>query len=117
VEPSEEFDKLRLNKGAENYEDIFERPLEKITKHDPSFNDPKLLMQSRVRVGFENLAGRSFDPLIQGDPGELLDIKQESIERVKNDSVDFKEKGLDATKPVHHDHKTTVLFNSNPRTS
>ena len=66
-------------------------------------------------MGIENLSGRTFDPLIQGDPGEILNLKEEAMERVKQDSVNFNEKGLDATKPVHHDKRSTVLFNASKK--
>ncbi|CDW74970.1 UNKNOWN [Stylonychia lemnae] len=112
VEIDTNYDKYNLNKGAIDYEES-----NKVVKTtDTSFNSPKLVIQSNYRVGYENMTGRSFDPLVQGDPGEKIDLQAEAKERIKNDLVDRNAKGPDATKPIQQTIKYG-LFDSNPRTS
>jgi hypothetical protein len=66
VDVPKKYDELRLNYGAEDYEGYFERSLEDVKKDDPEtlFNDPKLVLQYRERVGIEHLSGRTFNPLV-----------------------------------------------------
>ena len=60
VEIDTDYDKYRLNKGAIDYFDN-----NKVVKtSDTSFNSPKLVIQTSYRSGYENMAGRSFDPLV-----------------------------------------------------
>lgn len=112
VDVDTNYDNLNLNKNAEGFEHSFERSFENISKHDPTFNDPKNVLQYRDRAGIENISGRTFDPLIQGDPGELENLKENAEERVKNDSVDYRKQNEEGTKPIHHDKRTTDIFNA-----
>ena len=67
-------------------------------------------------MGFEHTSGRSFDPLVNADPGgEVLDhekLQKEAIERVKNDNVDIKSSGNDATKPLSAIYRKTGIFST-----
>ena len=86
----------RLNKGAVDYDDH-----NRVVKtSDTSFNSPKLVIQTSYRAGYENMLGRSFDPLVQGDPGVKLDLQEMAKERIENDLVDKNAKGTMATRPI-----------------
>ena len=76
---SRNYDDLHLNKGAEDYEKPFSRSFKDIKKFDTTINDPKDIAQEIDHRGYQNLAGKSFNPLIQSDPGELLDLKEQAI--------------------------------------
>eukprot|EP00347_Sterkiella_histriomuscorum_P007032 403350507 len=112
VEPDKTFDKYQLNKGAVDHEG--RHHIEKTT--DPTFNNPKLAFSGSYRIGYEHISGHAFDPLVQGDPGQRFDVKEQANERIDSDLVDQKEQGNEATKPITQKIKHG-LFDSNPRTS
>lgn len=56
---------------------------------DRNYTNPRMVLSSIYRAGYESSSMTEYNPLVQMDPGRITEYLEDAIDRVSHSSCDF----------------------------